>query len=295
MKTREEKKMTGNAPMYLFATEMVSLYYEKLHLDNKSVLTITGSGDQVFNAFFYGAREVHGFDINENSLFITELKHKAIQNMAYEDFLAFFSFEEDSFSYAIYSSFRNQLTKECREYLDALYEKCSDTPLSHSEHFRRREFFAEDATIKDINVYLRNAENYTKLQNILKTKTLKLFIGDIVNIQNNIEIAHKKFDVINLSNVPNYLTGKTFSMEENAVLKVFLNISKLLDDKGVLFYCSYDNKIYPNPIAQVTPPISRETFLALLKKLKGFSVSQEFFPGLHKGQTDRITLMQKIK
>jgi len=84
------KRMTQNAPMYVYGTEAMSGYYSKLHLKNKKILTIAGSGDPMINAFFTGAKDVIGFDLNYFSYFITSLKFEAIKTLTYKEFLRFF-------------------------------------------------------------------------------------------------------------------------------------------------------------------------------------------------------------
>ena len=50
--------------VYPFTTEEISGYFKYLNLKDKSVLTVGSSGDQAFNAIYYGARKVTLFDIN---------------------------------------------------------------------------------------------------------------------------------------------------------------------------------------------------------------------------------------
>jgi S-adenosylmethionine:diacylglycerol 3-amino-3-carboxypropyl transferase len=288
-----EKKMTKDAPMYLWATEMVDGYYSQLDLKDKSVLTITGSGDQVLNALFRQPSEVYGFDINENSLFITELKIKAIQNISYERFLKFFSFEDGSFEYNTYATFSDTLSIACKNYFDIIYSKKPNQSITQSEYFRRREFFTSNDILKRINVYLKSADQYNELRDMLLHSSPQLFKGNIISLWKNEHIKGKSFDIINLSNVPNYLTGKTFHMTELEVLSLFKVMRTLLNSNGIIIYVSYDNAIYPNDVAQDIPPISRDSFLTVLEDAKEFEVSQKFFPGLHKGQTDRITILKK--
>ena len=70
----KEKPMSEQAPMYVYATETVSSYYKLLNLKDKTVLSVCGSGDQVLNAYFFGAKRVIGCDMNERSKYITLLK-----------------------------------------------------------------------------------------------------------------------------------------------------------------------------------------------------------------------------
>ena len=53
---------------------------------NKSLLTIGSSGDQILNSFYYGARDITLFDINEYSKYYIYLKIAAIISLNYKEF-----------------------------------------------------------------------------------------------------------------------------------------------------------------------------------------------------------------
>ena len=76
--------------IYSFTTENIAGYFEYLDFTNKNVLTVAASGDHIINAFYKGAKEVYGFDINYLALIFTELKLVALQNLNYREFLGFF-------------------------------------------------------------------------------------------------------------------------------------------------------------------------------------------------------------
>ena len=72
-----------------FTTENIAGYYKYLDFSNKNVLTVSASGDHIINAFYKGAQQVCGFDINYLSLLYTELKLVALLNLEYKEFLQF--------------------------------------------------------------------------------------------------------------------------------------------------------------------------------------------------------------
>ena len=49
--------------IYSFATENVSGYIDHFDFNNKSLLTVGSSGDQILNAFYNGARDITLFDM----------------------------------------------------------------------------------------------------------------------------------------------------------------------------------------------------------------------------------------
>jgi len=287
--TNKEGKMTSDAQMYIYATEMVAHYYKPFKLEDKRVLTIIGSGDQVLNAMFYGAKEVIGFDINRNSLFLTELKISAILVLSYKEFLEFFSHTKEGFSHILYLKMKDFLSKEAEEYFGSLYENVEGGELGASEYFRDRSKFIKNKE-REINAYLEDNTAYEKMREILEHARPVLYVENILTLNENKKISDKKFDIINLSNVPNYLTGKSFGLSEDNVLSYFHKLKKLIATNGIIFFYSYSNSNYPNSIAPSTPPISRDSFLEKIKQTQEFKVSVESFPGITIDY-DRITLL----
>ena len=89
-------KFNKLSKIYSFTTENIAGYFEYLNLENKTILTVAGSGDHIINAFFKGAKKVYGFDINYLALIYTELKLVAMQNLGYKEFLNFFMINEEN-------------------------------------------------------------------------------------------------------------------------------------------------------------------------------------------------------
>lgn len=282
--------MTRIAPMYVCATEMVSSYYKRLGLRDKRVLTIAGSGDQIINALFYGAKEVVGFDINRNALFLTELKIAAIRTLSYPQFIRYFSQTKTGFSHALYATIRPALSKACKTYFDRLYTAVGSNGLGVSKYFRSRSNLVDKAKVLKINGYLADQVAYSKIRKILERSRPTLYVENLLTLATSKKFQGNKFDIINLSNVPNYLTGRSFGLNEEDVLAYFRKIKKLSSVGGIILFYSYDDSIYPHTTAPAIPPISRASFLKKIKQTRAFRVSQESFPGLI-GKRDRVTLL----
>lgn len=76
--------------IYTFTTENISGYIDYFDFNNKSLLTVGSSGDQILNAFYSGARDITLFDINEYAKYYVYLKISAILSLSYEEFKLFF-------------------------------------------------------------------------------------------------------------------------------------------------------------------------------------------------------------
>ena len=66
--------------IYSFTTENIAGYIDYFDLNNKKLLTIGSSGDQILNAFYNGARDITLFDINEYAKYYVYLKISAISS-----------------------------------------------------------------------------------------------------------------------------------------------------------------------------------------------------------------------
>lgn len=286
---RNEPKMTSQAPMYVYATEMVGSYYKRLSLKGKRVLTIVGSGDQVLNAHFYGAREVVGVDINRNALFITELKLCAIEMFTYREFLKFFNQRNNGFGRRSYERLRMSLSRPCRTYFDRLFTAVGKRSLGRSVYFRQREVLFGSG--KRVNAYLVDADAYEKMRTIIRKNKPVLLNADILHLTRQQRLG--KFELINLSNVPNYLTGRSFGLTERQVLGVLKHFKPLLSTRGSVIFYGYNSRMYTLPPAISEPPISKHQFYMLLKTSGTFDVRRIFFPGMNSyGWPDRVTVLQ---
>ena len=81
---------SGYSKIYSFTTENIDGYINYFDLNNKSLLTVGSSGDQILNSFYNGARDITLFDINEYAKYYVYLKIAAILSLSYMEFKLFF-------------------------------------------------------------------------------------------------------------------------------------------------------------------------------------------------------------
>lgn len=286
-------KMTEKSPMYIYATEMVSSYYSRLGLRGKRVLSIVGSGDQIINAYFFGAKEVVGFDINKYAFFMLDLKISSVNKLNYHEFLEFFgnNLSDGCLSFNLYIKLRNSLSLKTRNFFDKIYKEFNNNgkKLIKSEYFRQRHMIKSSAS--DINTYLEDEKEYLKCKIIMQNKKinfLKLDINDIDTVEN--KTLKGKFDIINLSNVLNYLTGNT---AEDSLLEVLTEVTKKISKKisknGLFFYYSYSPSTY-NYESKKIPPASRTAIINNIKKINNFKLLIRRFKGVNPETFDKINI-----
>ena len=190
--------------IYTFTTENISGYMNYFDFNNKSLLTVGSSGDQVLNSFMHGAKDITLFDINPYAKYYVYLKIASIVSLDYHEFINFFfkhtisSFEDNEkmFSKITFNKIKYNLRLfdyESYLFFDELFS------LYDGKVIRSR-LFDDDENRRDIimgfNSYLKDEDSYNKLKNIIKKLKFKYVNGDI--FKDDIE---GKFDNIFLSNL----------------------------------------------------------------------------------------------
>lgn len=190
--------------IYPFTTENIAGYIDYFDFDDKSLLTVGSSGDQILNAFYNGARDITLFDINEYAKYYVYLKIAAIMSLSYKEFKAFFFRHgltpfvrnHHMFSPELYEKIKGNLRLldyESFLFFDELFSLYDPTKI-------RERMFDDDedrnVVIKGMNKYLKDEESYNKLQAIIRKISFRYINGDLFEDE-----VDGKFDNIFLSNL----------------------------------------------------------------------------------------------
>lgn len=220
--------------IYPFTTENISGYLNKFDLNNKSLLTVGSSGDQVINAVMNNCKDISVVDICPFTKFYFYLKKAAILSLTYEEFLEYFCYRNfyphlkdnyNVFSKNIFEKFKQTLRLlDYESYLfwDELFS-CYDNITIRKEMFE----YDEDnlSTLKQMNLYMNDESKYISCKNKIKNINPKFITGDIKNIK-----LDKKHDNIWLSNIGQYLEIKELK-------SIAENLFKNLNDEGKFLLC----------------------------------------------------------
>ncbi|MDB5194020.1 MAG: hypothetical protein JWN50_34 [Parcubacteria group bacterium] len=287
----KKEGMTPESRMYVYATEMVASCYKQVPVEGKSVLTIIGSGDQILNAYFFGARAVTGFDINTRSPLFVRLKIAAIEHLSYEEFVVFFgsAHGNGTFDRSLYEKVKKFLDRETAEFFDKVYTESEGNPLK-SSYFRERSMLGASAA--SMNAYLENEAAYSRMREMLKTVSPEYILGAIDETVER--LPQESYDVVNMSNVLNYYVGSD-KTRVGKMLDLLRVLARSVRRGGILFFYSYSPTIYDNSIFHDTvPPASSTETKEKLKELGIFEVSEASFVGTNGKESDTITLLTKI-
>lgn len=175
--------------VYSFTTENISEYIKYFDLINKKLLTVGSSGDQILNAYYYGARDITLFDINEFSKYYIYLKISAIISLDYLEFQKFFFkhgydidedyYNKNRFNKDIFNTFKSTLRLfdyEAYLFFDELFSNYS---LRNKSDYLFDDDEDRNRVIRGFNIYLKDEESYNKLKNKLKSISFKFINGDI--------------------------------------------------------------------------------------------------------------------
>jgi len=238
--------ITEFSKIYTFTTENINGYIKYFDLYNKSLLTVGSSGDQILNAFYYGARDITLYDINQYAEYYVYLKIASILSLSYNEFILFF-FKHDispfvnntfMFSKEIYNKIKDNLrlfNYESYLFFDELFS------LYDGKLIRDRLFDDDEDryfVIRGFNKYLKNEESYNKLKTIIKKITFKYINGNI--FEDNIP---GQYDNIFLSNLCTITSLDKFIklLEKLDINNMKSNASILL---GYLWDINFDSNYY---------------------------------------------------
>lgn len=215
--------------VYLFTTENLS-YLEKINVQGKDALTVTGSFDQALNLIHEGARKVCNFDTNVNTVFFAKFKIAAMSTFSYDDYLRFF-LGDHRLSYQGYCMFRDNLDKQTQEYWDFIYACFS---YDHKALMSSRFFSAPTSITNTIlsNPYLSSEKDYNETKERLKDTIIEFEEKDILQIGE----GEEEYDIMLFSNIESYLVEDCFHTisEEEYIDFIQNKASRQLKDGGVI-------------------------------------------------------------
>ncbi|MCM1053090.1 MAG: DUF3419 family protein [Ruminococcus sp.] len=240
----------GYTRIYPFNTEDSSSVFkiQEDKIRNKDTLTVTGSGDALLDLFMYGASTVTCFDINGLAKFYALLKFSFVKaGMSYHEFETFFLGKDTVIlSKKIYDKYSSFLDRNLKRFWDSIYEylNANNVNLVNSEHnlfYKIYDFFGTANKSYHNNCsYFGNGENYTKLQEILKNKTL----NDINFVDSSLfdlseKLVGKKYGYAYLSNILDftdlYFDSKN-ELDRKLAFKEFVlnNLTSIVEDNGTI-------------------------------------------------------------
>lgn len=197
---------------YVYSTENIAGYINEFELENKSLMTVGSSGDQVISAISHGCTDITHFDINPYSKFYIYLKLASILALSQDNFREFIDYfiPVKLKSPILYRKFNSDLYKKIRGTLKALDKETFQTWEvlfdNYSPEIIKKALFSTDGTIINCDLsriipYLSSKSAYKETKAKIKKANINFLVGDIMEAN-----FDRQFDNIWLSNIPQYLT-----------------------------------------------------------------------------------------
>ena len=205
----DEASMNGFEEIYPFTTENIAGYIDYFDLQDKSLLTVGSSGDQIINAAFKGAKDITLLDINPYAKYYYYLKAAGILELNPTDFNEFFRYNDypkvfkynkkvfDKASYKKLKSTLKSLDNDSYLFWDELFD------MYQPDHIRFSLFSNDEygtSVLGKSNLYLQSENTYDEAKTKLKELRPEFINEDI--FKSNLT---KNYDNIWLSNVACYL------------------------------------------------------------------------------------------
>ena len=200
---------------YLWTNENIKEYINKKYISEyNSALSVTASGDHLFNLILHNVLNIDTFDTNTLTEYnVLGLKKALIKKFKYNDFLTIceliannmLTLEETTYlikdllplmdkKYRKYwqniSEYNYQLQKNNDEYLDLFAMLFIN--INEKNNFIRR------------NSYLMGKDNYDKFKENMMRANINFYCTNAINILDT--FPNQKYDVILLSNILDYIT-----------------------------------------------------------------------------------------
>lgn len=282
--------------IYSFTTENISGYLKFFDLKNKSLLTVGSSGDQILNAYFFGARDITLIDINEYAKFYIYLKISAIISLNHKEFQEFFfihdiksNYNKNVFSKELFNKIKSTLRildYESYLFFDELFS------LFQPKIIRNRLIEDDEKRVKTItnfNTYLKNEENYNILKNKIHSITFKYINEDIYKTNLN-----HTYDNIFLSNLCGFV-----SIEKTKELVKKLDNNNLNINGKMLIAYLYEIKFNENNYMDnwssiYKMPITRKLLQKYITEYHQITGGRSFFFN-DSNQEDLVLIYKKHK
>ncbi len=194
------------SPAYLMTTENINGYYDLMDFNGKSILTVIGASDHIFNAILRGAKKVDGFDISIYAIMFYYLKEAAIKALDYQEYIKFFYDSKNWFNKKTFAKIFYYLNPISVSFWTMIFSKKDPANIINSSKTFFLNFkhlsYTLDLTIKNqqkISAYLEESCYYKTKEN-LKSCEVRIFLRDVKALDD----IDGKYDYIILSNIKDY-------------------------------------------------------------------------------------------
>ena len=197
--------------VYKETNENINGYMQKLDFKNKKkALSVLASGDHIFNLVYYGILNIDTFDTNRlTEYYALGLKRAALLAFTYEEYLLFnqkltnpsTSIEElNSMVSLCYPFMEEKYRKFWQEVMEYNYQNQKNNQEKLNVFLMLLMNMASNYQMTHNNAYLKDEASYEKMRKNLAKANIRFECLNALNLKEKKE----KYDLIFLSNIPDY-------------------------------------------------------------------------------------------
>lgn len=200
---------------YLWTNENIKEYINKKYISEyNSALSVTASGDHLFNLILNNVLNIDTFDTNTLTEYnVLGLKKALIEKFKYNDFLTIceliannmLTLEETTY---LIKDLLPLMDKKYRKYWQNISEYNYQLQKNNDEYLDLFAMLFINITEKNkfirINSYLMGKDNYDKFKENMMRANINFYCTNAINILDT--FPNQKYDVILLSNILDYIT-----------------------------------------------------------------------------------------
>lgn len=206
------------SPAYPTTNEDWRFAMHELNPAGKSVLTVTGSGDQPITFAISGANDIDTFDTTYFAHVIMDMKTSAIQTMDREQYCSFVNDLD-----------KNNFICDVNGY-DKIETVCPKPSILAAKQMRGCRIFNQGYNLYP--EYMPNESEYDTAKQIIK-KPMNFIWSDLVELHNQLN-NEKQYDIIYLSNIFEYFHNR------KKITSVLNNLRPFVKNGGeIMLYISW--------------------------------------------------------
>jgi hypothetical protein len=236
--------------IYVNSSDPIAVIHRHVELADKKVVTVAGCGDLPLLLLGKSCGSMTIVDCSMFALFLTELKIRAVEQLAATDYLRLFRYPAISqndysgpfFDKSLYPAIRPQLSHPARAYFDGLLDaSCHLLATVHPENrdnsalVRFRYCYPPSSRMRLPHIMIDGA--YARLQERIRLTPIQLTLGDM----RELTCGPSAFDYVYLSNI-GYADGDQGSLAQrfltfgSAVVGLTLrrrtSLAMVVDERG---------------------------------------------------------------
>ena len=274
---KSESGFDMEAEPYILATDFPFLIWHKFPWQGKKVLIIANSGDNILNLWSLGVKEIWAVDIARKACFINELKKAAIKYLSFKSFRTLFApYYQNSLFPSVTPFEKKSIYLKLRPYLSSVAKDWFDKNVDENNFLSPNQ---RELTFAHLIPHFIDERSFLKAK-----KAIKPYYLFNLSIETALEEFNEYFDMIYLSNIPEYIKQNLLTQDREDEIEAILEelyikaLKRLNIDGLLLIYCFGNVEKMPNLIMH-EKKISEKLKINL--KIFSFSFSTPLIKGSH--------------